>query len=626
MIIYEATKDEFLNHVLEDSIVEEIETAYKKNNLSLGNKNEIRSWQNSFQYMHKVLATDEIPGNCGVAIEFKIPLTSKRIDFIISGFDENNKGNVIIVELKQWSGKDTSRLDSKDGLIKTYVGGGFRETLHPSYQAWSYSMFIRDFNESVQDRKIELYPCAYLHNYDVQFKEELDNTFYHEYVLKAPIYLKGDAIKLREFIKNNIKLGDDKLNLYEINSGKIRPSKSLQDLVASMIKGNKEFILLDSQKIVYENALDLALKSFKDDKKRVMIVEGGPGTGKSVVAINLLSELIQKGLVAQYVSKNSAPRNIYRSKLRGSFKTQNIDHLFRGSGSFVNKQKNSFDTLIVDEAHRLNEKSGMYKNQGENQINEIIFSSKFSIFFIDENQKIDIFDIGSKDEIIRFAKQNKAEIFEFELDSQFRCNGSDGYLAWLDDVLQIRKTANEEGFDLNYDIQIFDSPDEMHSKIVEKNKLNNKSRTVAGYCWNWDKNGKSLTNVKDIKIDSFEKSWNLNNTATWAIDKTSVNEIGCIHTCQGLEFDFVGVIFGLDLRYDEGKIITDYTQRAKTDQSLKGIKSLAAKNEAEAEKIADIIIKNTYRTLMTRGMKGCYIYCCDKNLSSYLKERLSFKK
>ena len=158
-----------------------------------------------------------------------------------------------------------------------------------------------------------------------------------------------------------------------------------------------------------------------------------------------------------------------------------------------------------------------------------------------------------------------------------------------------------------------------------KNKINNKSRLVAGYCWNWVSEGKNKSDIHDIVIPEYDfgMSWNLGNSNTWAIDKESINEIGCIHTCQGLEFDYVGVIVGDDLRYENGHIVTDYTKRAKTDQSLKGINKIAKERGLEeAKKIADEIIKNTYKTLMTRGMKGCYIYCTDKKLQEYLKSNI----
>ena len=211
-----------------------------------------------------------------------------------------------------------------------------------------------------------------------------------------------------------------------------------------------------------------------------------------------------------------------------------------------------------------------------------------------------------------------------KLKSQFRCDGSDGYLAWLDNVLEIRETAN---FDLDnkYDFRVFKNPNELREAIEEKNRINNKSRLVAGYCWDWISEGKNKTDIYDITIPeyNFGMSWNLGNSSTWAIDKESVNEVGCIHTCQGLEFDYVGVIIGDDIRYEDGHIITDYTKRAKTDQSIKGIKKIAKEEGIEeAKRLTDAIIKNTYKTLMTRGMKGCYIYCTDKNLQNYFIDNL----
>lgn len=296
-----------------------------------------------------------------------------------------------------------------------------------------------------------------------------------------------------------------------------------------------------------------------------------------------------------------------------------------GSGLFTESAPNEFDVLLVDETHRLNAKSGMFQNKGENQIKEIINASKLSVFFIDESQRVTLKDIGTVEEIEKYINRAGAESKLMGLESQFRCNGSDGYIAWLDDVLYIRKTANNEGFNLDYDIEIFDSPNEVRDKIFEKNRINNKARLLAGYCWNRIKEGKNDSNIHDTVIPeyNFEMSWNLGNSQTWAIDSNSVNEIGCIHTCQGLEFDYVGVIIGRDLRYENGTIITDVTERAKTDQSIREIYKLYQQDFEKAEKIADEIIKNTYRTLMTRGQKGCYIYCEDKNLALYLKNRIN---
>ena len=619
MIVYSGLKRDFLTAVEQDSIAAEIEENIYNKMHRKSAQSEFRSWENSLEYMYKVMSDADIPQNAGIAIEYNIPQTSKRVDFIVSGYDEKQDPNVVIIELKQWDKVDT--VDGQDAIVETFTGGAVRKVVHPSYQAWSYAAMIYDYNQNVQMGNIVLHPCAYLHNYRKSNPEKLEQNQYKEYVEDAPIFARGEVSKLRDFIKKSVKHGDDKQLLYDIDHGKIKPSKSLQDSIKSMIEGNQEFIMLDEQKVVYEEILKKSLQCMTDTKKRTIIVKGGPGTGKTVVAINLLAKLTNEGQFVQYTSKNSAPRSVYAKKLTGHKKTT-INNMFKGSGSYVDVDANMIDTIICDEAHRLNEKSGMFHNLGQNQIKEIINASWCSVFFVDESQRVTLSDIGSVAEIKKWAKELNSEISEMELESQFRCNGSDGYLAWLDDVLEIRNTANFDMKDIDYDIRIVDSPNEVRDLIIECNKSVNHSRILAGYCWAWLKAGQNDTNVHDIKIGDFEMSWNLGNTSTFAIDEDSVNEVGCIHTSQGLEFDYAGVIIGDDMRYENGHIVTDFTKRAKTDQSLKGIKKLYKEDPDLALKEADEIIKNTYRTLMTRGMKGCYIYCTDKNLANYLKESL----
>ncbi|GAA0451264.1 DUF2075 domain-containing protein [Alkalibacillus silvisoli] len=621
MIVYEATKDEFLGDVFNDDLVPNIINNYSKK-VGKINEAEVRSWDNSMQYMYRVLTDPTIPENAGVAIEFKIPYTSKRVDFLITGKKED-EDSVVIVELKQWD--QVEKVEGKEAIVKTFFRHGLRETTHPSYQAWSYASLIKDYNENVQEDSIEMYPCAYLHNYLKHDDDPLTDSYYSFYIDQAPVFVKGEAAKLRDFIKRHVQYGDDKENIYKIESGKIRPSKSLQDSLNSMLQGNEEFTMIDEQKVVYETALELANKASRTNSKQVLVVEGGPGTGKSVLAINLLVELTKRNMVSQYVTKNATPRHVYSTKLKKDFRKTHIDNLFKGSGSYVDTPKDEFDVLVVDEAHRLNEKSGLFQNLGENQMKEIIQSSKLSIFFIDEHQRVTLKDIGGTEQIKRFARGLDGEVHTTQLQSQFRCNGSDGYLAWLDDVLQIRETANSDSIGRDYDFRIYRDPNDMRQEVERLNNINNKSRMLAGYCWEWEKDKRDDTNHFDIQIPeyNFNISWNLGNTQTWAIDDTSVNEAGCIHTCQGLEFDYVGVIIGEDLVFRDGEVQTDYTKRAKTDQSLRGIKKRMKENPEDAHKIADDIIRNTYRTLMTRGQKGCFVYCVDEELAEYLSQRLN---
>lgn len=615
--MYQATKEKFKNDVITNNIENVILDIFKKKLGRTTGKQEILSWRNSMMYMENVLQDSEIPNDCGVMIEYQIPQTSKRIDFILTGKNEDDKKFALIVELKQW---EKAQMTEKDGIVETFVGKGFRETPHPSYQAWSYASLLEGFNEAVYDGGIKIKPCAYLHN--CVDGVSLRDDFYLGYTNKAPLFLRHDVLKLREFIKQFVKKGDQGKIMYEIDNGRIRPSKSLADSLSKMLKGSQEFIMIDDQKVIFETAVSLAKKS-SEKNKNVLIIEGGPGTGKSVVAINLLVELTKHGLVTKYVTKNAAPRAVYAKMLSGSMSMLEINNLFTGSGVFTAADKNIFDALVVDEAHRLNEKSGMFANLGENQVKEIIKASKFSIFFIDENQKVTFKDIGKKEEIEKWAKFEGATIYTNELQSQFRCNGSNGYLAWLDNALQIKETANVDLKDIDFDFQIVDDPNKLRDVIFEKNKINNKARLVAGYCWNWVSRGDKKAYDIVIPEYNFEMKWNLGKDGNlWIIAPESVSEVGCIHTCQGLELDYVGVIVGNDLIVRDSKVLVDPSKRARTDQSLKGYIKLLRENEKEAKKKAREIIKNTYRTLMTRGMKGCYVYFTDKETGEYFKKNV----
>lgn len=619
MIIYQNSKASFIEDVLTNNIDGIINDFFKSNIGYTTTKSEMNAWKNSLQYMDRVLNHSDIPDDAGIVIEYQIPQTSKRIDFIITGEGINNESYAVLVELKQWS---EASISAKDGIVSTFLGKNNREVSHPSYQAWSYAALLEGFNEAVYTENIQLKPCAYLHNYTPD--NVIDNPFYSDYIAKAPLFLKPDALKLRSFIKSFIRYGDRKKVMLQIDGGRIRPSKSLADSLSSMLKGNEEFIMIDDQKVVFETAKQLAQRS-SEKKKHVLIVEGGPGTGKSVVAINLLVRLTKLGLLSQYVSKNSAPRIVYEAKLKGAFKKSEISNFFSGSGSFTSTEENIFDALIVDEAHRLNAKSGMFANLGENQIKEIIHSSKFSVFFIDENQKVALQDIGEIDEIHKWSSHYNAAVTKLELNSQFRCNGSDGYLAWLDHILQIRETANTTLDKSEYEFKVFDNPEEMRTAIFEKNKINNKARLVAGYCWPWK--SKKDPNALDIEFEDFGfgMKWNLaTDGMTWIIQNESVHEIGCIHTCQGLELDYVGVILGKDLIVRNGKIITNAAMRASDDKTVRGFKKLMKEDSEKAVALTTSIIKNTYRTLMTRGMKGCYIYSVDPETRYYFEMLLRY--
>ncbi|MCP8687202.1 DNA/RNA helicase domain-containing protein [Marinobacterium sedimentorum] len=612
MLVYNATKQQFIDDVRANVITDSIENEVARRLNRNSPRNEVTSWENSLRFMMSVLLDEGIPASAGVAIEYNIPLTNRRVDFILTGKNHQRDDAAVIVELKQWQSVEVT---NKDAIVRTQLGSGIRETNHPSYQAWSYAALIEDYNETVRSESISLVPCAYLHN--MKQADAINDPFYEHHTRRAPVFISRDAMRLSKFLSQHIKYGDSSDIMYRIEHGVIKPSKNLADALVSMMQGNAEFLMIDDQKLVYETALDLAHRA-ANGKKQCLVVKGGPGTGKSVVAINLLVELTRREMMTQYVSRNSAPREVFKKKLTGTRKKTHIDNLFKGSGSYVNAEPNTFHALIVDEAHRLNEKSGMYQNLGENQIKEIILASHFSIFFIDEAQRVTLKDVGTVEEIRHWAEACGADVQELELASQFRCNGSDGYLAWLDHALQIRTTANTDLDDIDYDFRVFDDPSALRRAILEKNRTANKARMVAGYCWPWA--SKKDKQAMDIVFPDhgFAAQWNLDDDGMlWAIADQSVEQIGCIHTCQGLEFDYVGVIIGDDFVIRDGRVVTNAEKRARQDRSVHGYKIMHKNEPAHARALADQIIKNTYRTLMTRGQRGCYVYATDAETRKY---------
>jgi uncharacterized protein len=419
LIIYQASKSLFLHDALRDDIEDIVSRRFLSATGRSVGASEIQSWRHSLLEMAKVLQDEEIPADAGVAIEYQLPQSSKRIDFVITGEDAGARS---------------------------------------------------------------------------------------------------------------------KAALYAIENGRIRPSKMLIDSVAGLLQGKPEFVLIDDQKVVHETILQADARAAQ--RKQVVIVQGGPGTGKSVIAVNLLAALIGRGRNARYVSKNAAPRAVYEARLAGTFTKTRISNLFSGSGAFVNDDADTYDTLIVDEAHRLNEKSGLYRNLGDNQVKELIRSARCTVFFVDDDQRVTLFDIGHTEELRRRAHEFDAEVTELELSSQFRCNGSDGYVVWLDNTLDIRETANPILDTREYDFRVFDNPADLHALIELKNRANNRSRVVAGYCWKWP--SKKNAQAWDIELPEFNyrRRWNFDKDGSlWIVAPASVEQVGCIHTCQGLELD-----------------------------------------------------------------------------------------
>ena len=617
MIVYEATAKKFIDDVDSNQIITEIEKAFQT---KLGRgipPSEVSAYSNSLPHMERVVRRAGVAEDCGILIEYKIPLTNFRIDFVVAGQDSEGNKNFVIVELKQWQ---KAAMADGDGLVESYTGGANRVVTHPSYQSMRYKDFISDFNETVYGGSVKAFSCAYLHNYEEKNPEPLLDDKYLKVIDKSPIYFRDDQSKLEQFIAKYVKHGKGMDILYEINNGKIRPSKKLIDHVSSMFAGNQNYVLLDQQKVAFETARVIANKQ----EKSVVIIKGGPGTGKSVISVNLLSALLSDKLNAIFVAPNSSFRDSLVKKLTQDHSPQRVRNVFKGSATFYDAAENEFDVLIVDEAHRL-KKKGAFMYRGVNQVEDVVKAAKTSIFFIDDDQAVRPEDIGTVSELKKVAEAYNIPVHEMELTAQFRCSGAEGYINWLNDALQLKETANYDGWDKkSFEFKIFDDPNEMRQAVKQKAQQGNVARVLAGYAWKWSSAGEGNGDgeVEDVEIPEFDfrMPWNSRKVGTtWAIDDKGVDQVGCIHTSQGLEFDYVGVIVGDDLNFDSVKNLFSTDHRKYKDKTgKKGLKE-------EPEKL-NRLVRNIYKVLMTRGMKGCYVYFVDKEVEAYFKKRIILAK
>ncbi len=615
MLAYLATKDEFVRDA--PSIADIVQDSVRQHlGISIAHgSSEYSSWQNSLgNAMFHVMNSPDVPADAGVAVEYRINGRRQRIDFLVAGMDERGQKNLVIIELKQWSTVDASPLRD---CVRTFVGHSTRDVIHPSYQAWSYARQLLDFYEVVEADDIRVHPCAYVHNCDQP--GPLFDSGLAPILTKAPLFIQGEHLKLRSHIASRVQTGPGTTLLESVDTSAVRPGKQLVEALTEMLDGNEEFTLVDEQKLTLEQIVDLARRTAATGKS-VMLVKGGPGTGKSLIAVNSMVRLSQEGLNVRYVTKNAAPRRVYERKLQGRYRAADIREMFVTSDAFREAERDAYDVLLVDEAHRLPLRGGLYGNLGEHQVREIIRSARTSVFFVDEDQMVTWRDVGTVAEIEECATAESAALSSTELSSQFRCAGAEEYMDWLDATLGLNDQQPSPLPVSSFDFRVLDDPEELRELIVEKNRSNNRSRLVAGYCWNWVSRRDPRAYDIEIPGTRFKMKWNLETDgSTWMIEPHSVDQVGCIHTAQGLECEYVGVIIGPDLIERDGDLVTDPFARARTDQSLKGFKRDLDRDRDGALRRADRLIRNTYMTLMSRGMSGCYVYCTDDGARDYFR-------
>ena len=620
MRLYAETSEQFMADANAHRIAEKLTAEYV---VQLGHRpgpREVVAWQNSLTALALLVNQASLKDH-GLILEYLLGNTSSRLDALLTGRSSGEE-NAVIIELKQWGATATSNLD---GCVETFIGGKLQPKAHPSVQVRQYQQWLLDNHTVFYEDDVALAGVSFLHNLLFDAEEELFASKHSAYLATNPLFTGDQSGDLAEFLNERLSDGDGIAIMEKVLDSKYKPSKKLLDHTAKMVAGQQEFILLDEQFVVFESVLAAAREGLKHDNKQVILVKGGPGTGKSVIALHLVGRLAKLGFNAQHATGSKAftenMRRIVGPRARAQFA------YFNQFGQFP---RNEIDVLILDEAHRLR-KTSAHRFQPKaqrtdlSQVDELVNSAKTSVFFIDDLQAVRPDEVGNSNLILEAAARNGAEIQEFELETQFRCAGSKGFVSWVDNTLGLDDTANpiwvgSEGFDF----RIVDSVEQLDAMIRSKADEGHTARLVAGFCWKWSNPLDDGTLVPDVSVGDWQMPWNARPDAGrladgipksifWASHSGGINQVGCIYTAQGFEFDNVGVIFGRDLRWDptSGAWVGD--PGASRDPTVR-----PARGDAFVE-----LVKRTYRVLLTRGMKGCYVYFEDDATRDYVSSRMS---
>jgi hypothetical protein len=542
---------------------------------------------------------------------------------MLTGVNQRKADSAVIIELKQWS--DAEAVEELECVAVDY-GPARKTQLHPSYQAQRYADYLLD-NKAVfhEHPAVALQACSWLHNFQSDGDSALlDAGKFGDILKTTPLFSADDTDKLSAYLDRMVGQGAGIDTLERVVRSRFAPSKKLMEHTAEMIKGQRVYVLLDEQRVAYQRIFTAARRAAKRANDRtVILINGGPGTGKSVIAINAMADLLKADFNVQHATGSKA----FTENLRKILGTRAAAS-FRYFNSFTDCDAGDIDVLICDEAHRIRESSNSRytpaaRRSQESQIDELIRAAKVTVFLIDDKQVVRPAEVGSSELIREAAVRFDTRFVQEDLVAQFRCAGSDEYIDWVDGMLELRGSEESE-FDpiRGFEFKTFDSPESLEAAIRAKSSDGHSARVTAGFCWKWS-NPKDGSLVEDVVVGAYRRPWNAKPDATglpknipksnfWATDPNGIDQVGCVYTAQGFEFDYVGVIWGPDLVY-----------RA-SEGGWVGVK--AASHDGTVKRAAPEhfikLVKNTYRVLLTRGMRGCYVHVTDPETRAHVESLL----
>lgn len=580
---------------------------------------EVRSWESSIPVLTKALL-DAGLGMVEVLLEYSLPLNSKRADVVLAGVHPTtDEPSYVVVELKQWS---RALPDDGDPLLCRVEAYG-RAVLNPIEQVRGYCDYLVSFNGALAAYPERVSGVAYLHN-ATEF--DVNGLYDVEQNERGRMFTGDRRGEFIQYLRSKLKPVSGAQAADQLLAGKVGPSRQLMAVAAEEVREREQFVLLDEQRVAYETVLRAVRRAQQADHKEVVVITGGPGTGKSVIALSLLGELYRRGVTALHATGSNSFTTTMR-RVAGARKRE-VQELFKYFNSFMAADRNGLDVLICDEAHRIRETSANRYTQaaqrtGRPQIDELIDAARVPVFLLDEHQVVRPGEMGTVAQIRAAAAAKGLDCQLVELDSQFRCGGSDAYLRWV-----VRLLGLDAGGPVVWEpddkvlLEVVDSPWELEESLAARREEGYSARISAGYCWKWTKKiaaGEPLP--EDVRIGDWARPWNVFGdrsvagappAALWATDPAGFGQVGCVYTAQGFEYDWSGVILGPDLVWRTDRWVTDRT--ASKDPVFR-------KSTSDAD--INRLIRNTYKVLLTRGMIGTVVYSTDAETRAKLRELVS---
>ncbi|MEV7421596.1 MULTISPECIES: DUF2075 domain-containing protein [unclassified Streptomyces] len=574
---------------------------------------EVRAWRNSLPALARVLCDAGLE-EVEVLLEYKMPYSSLRADALLAGtHPETGRPSYVLVELKQWS---EARLVPETKDLCWLPGFGYRAHLHPVAQVRRYCEYLRDFTALLDGTDRHVTGVAYLHNAKDRDVAELLGMGNG----RAHLFTDSSRGAFIQHLQNQISPLAGALDADALLESPAVPSRELMRTAAEEILNGGKFRLMDEQQVAVSLVKRAVTISQQSDRKEVIVVTGGPGSGKSLIALHLMGHLGRnsRSVVHATGSKSftTTLQHVVEQKHRRAAK------LFRYFLDFSSAEKNALDVLICDEAHRIRHHPGTssapdVRRSRRSQVAQLIDAARVPVFLLDEHQVVLPGEMGSVREIDEAAKARGCEVRHVNLDEQFRCGGSRAYEEWVLRLLDLNPGGPVSWKpEPNFELLLADTPQQMETYLHARQAAGSTARMTAGFCWPWSAPRQDGTLVDDIVIGDWRRAWNVKGerevsggprSSLWATEPGGIAQVGCVYTAQGFEYAWNGTILGPDLVWrDNGW----YASKDACEDS--GLKR-AAPQEFQ------LLVRNRYKVLLTRGLTGTVLFSTDPETQAKLR-------